>query len=100
LLLEITCPNDNTTWFYLGSTNGALIKLLNYPLLSISFGQDSLGWSPDGQYIIFSSDLDSIGNLDIYVLNVEAALKDPSMRPVRITTSGFYESSPDWQPRP
>ena len=100
LLLEITCPDNNTTWLYLGSTNGAFVKLLNYPILSQSFGQDSLSWSPDGQYIVFSSDLDSIGNLDIYVLNVDAALKDASTRPLRIVSDGFYESSPNWQPQP
>ena len=96
LLIEVNC--QDVPWFYLGNLDGQFVKLMNYPVLSNTILADSFSWSPDGHSIIFTSDMDSIGNLDLYILNVEAALKDPSTRPIRITTSGFDESSPDWQP--
>lgn len=98
LLIEVNCPD--APWFYLGNLDGQFVKLMNYPVFSNTMEADSFSWSPDGHSIIFTSDMDSIGNLDLYNLNVEAALKDPSTRPIRITTSGFDESSPDWQPLP
>ena len=98
LLFEVNCPK--AAWFYLGSLNGQFVKLMNYPVFSNNTEPNTFSWSPDGQSIIFASDMDSSGNLDIYNLNVETALKKPSARPIRLTTSGFDESSPDWQPRP
>ena len=88
----------NAVLFYLGSLDGQFVELLNSPVFSSSGGADAFSWSPDGHSIIFTSDRDSNGNLDLYELNVEAVLKDPSTRPIRITTSGFAESNPDWQP--
>jgi Tol biopolymer transport system component len=55
-------------------------------------------WSPDERYLVFHSSLESPGNNDIYRLDVQAALNDPSTKPVRLTTSGFNETLPDWQP--
>jgi Tol biopolymer transport system component len=95
ILFQLTC-DDGNTWLYFGGIDGKFFKLLNYPDLI----QGPISWSSDGKYIVFTSDLDAVGNLDIYKLDVEAALKDPSIRPIRITTSGFTESSPDWQPKP
>jgi Tol biopolymer transport system component len=57
-------------------------------------------WSPDGRHIVFSSDLESPGNNDIYSLDVQSALNDPATRPIRLTTSGFGENEPVWQPQP
>ena len=57
-------------------------------------------WSPDGRHIVFSSDLESPGNHDIYTLDIQAALNDPATRPIRLTTSGFREYEPTWQPQP
>jgi len=94
LLIEVNC--DTSPEFYLGSTDGQFVKLMNYPVL----GADSFSWSPDGQSMIFSSARDSSGNSALYTLNVKATLKDPATLPIRITTSGFDETSPDWQPRP
>ncbi|MGB8213328.1 MAG: hypothetical protein WCE68_07190 [Anaerolineales bacterium] len=98
LLIEANCPG--AAWLYLGNLDGQFVKLMNIPVFSSGVGPDTFSWSPDGHTIIFTSDMDSTGNLDLYELNVEAALKDPSTRPIRITTSGFAESSPDWQPLP
>jgi Tol biopolymer transport system component len=96
LLIEVNCPE--AVYFYLGNLNGQFVKLINQAMFSSAMGPDPFSWSPDGQTIIFTSDMDSAGNLDLYELSVEAALKDNSTHPIRITTSGFAESSPDWQP--
>ena len=96
LLIEVNCPN--ASYFYLGNFNGQFVKLISQAVFSNGAGPDIFSWSPDGHTILFTSDMDSSGNWDLYELNVEAALKDPSIRPTRITISGFHESSPDWQP--
>jgi Tol biopolymer transport system component len=96
LLIEVNCPE--AVYFYLGNLNGQFVKLINQAMFSSATGPVPFSWSPDGQTIIFTSDMDSAGNLDLYELNVEAALKDNTTHPIRITTSGFAESNPDWQP--
>lgn len=94
LLIEVDC--DTSPMFYLGGTDGRFEKLMNFPVL----GEDSFSWSPDGQSMVFSSESDSTGNSALYILNVKAALEDPATLPVRITASGFDETSPDWEPLP
>jgi Tol biopolymer transport system component/DNA-binding winged helix-turn-helix (wHTH) protein len=47
-------------------------------------------WSPDGQWIAYTSD--RAGNSDIWV----QALADPN--PTQITTAPFEDSQPDWSP--
>jgi dipeptidyl aminopeptidase/acylaminoacyl peptidase len=94
LLLAAQC-SDDATWLYLANADGTQItQLTNYPLSSFR------GMSSDGKTITFSADLEVTGNLDIYLLNIQSALKDPATRPVRITRSGFSESAPDWQLKP
>jgi len=96
LLIEVNCPE--AAYFYLGNLDGQFVKLISHAVFSNGAVPDTFSWSPDGHTILFASDMDSTGNFDLYELNVEAALKDPSTRPIRITASGFHESSPDWQP--
>jgi Tol biopolymer transport system component len=99
LTFQLTC-DDGNTWLYLGGMDGKFVRLFDHPILKNSFGQGAINWSPDSKNIIFAADLDATGNLDLYRLNVEAALKDPSIHPLRLTSSGFMEYGPAWQPKP
>ena len=74
--------------------DGKFFKLSDYPV------QDISSWSPDSKNILFVSDPGGAGNLDIYKLNIELAIQDPSAAPIRLTTSGFDEYSPVMQPQP
>ncbi|MEP6896364.1 MAG: hypothetical protein ABI986_12220, partial [Chloroflexota bacterium] len=104
LLILFSCSNSSDTWLYVGSKDGKFTQLLNYSIQNASYSSSDPynpnAWSSDSQYIVFASDLEAPGNRDIYVLNVQAALKDPAIQPVRLTTSGFGESYPAWQPKP
>jgi Tol biopolymer transport system component len=84
--------------FYLGNIDGTLFPVLNYPLNS-SF-EAIPAWSPDGKSVVLDADLETPGTQHLYLLDLAAALVDPSTRPVRITQSGFDEHSPVWQPAP
>jgi Tol biopolymer transport system component len=96
LLIAAQC-SDDTTWLYLENSDGTQIsQLTNYPLRNFQ----TLTWASDGKSLIFSADLEAPGNLDLYLLDLQSALKDPSNRPIRLTTSGFSETNPDWQPGP
>ncbi len=90
---QITC-DDGKTWLYLGGIDGKFFKLSNYPV------QDVSSWSSDSKNILFVSDLGAAGNLDIYKLNVDSVIQNPSVPPIRLTTSGFDEYSPVGQPQP
>jgi Tol biopolymer transport system component len=96
LLIALQCLSDEA--FYLANADGSQIRqLTNYALGTTPV---SYNWSPDGKFIIFSSDLEALGNTDLYILDVQASLKDPLTRPIRFTSSGFLEYAPDWQPKP
>lgn len=62
-------------------------------------------WSPDGHWIAFNSFRD--GNMEIYKLNIQAALADPDCGVVdgacaqyqqRLTDNTAYDDAPDWSP--
>jgi Tol biopolymer transport system component len=93
ILFQLACDNGETR-LYLGGLNGKFFKLSDYPV------QDLSRWSPDSKNILFVSDPGATGNLDIYKLNVEPVIQDPSAAPFRLTTSGFDEYSPVMQPKP
>ncbi|MFL5802232.1 MAG: hypothetical protein ACJ8CR_10890 [Roseiflexaceae bacterium] len=55
--------------------------------------QDQLpAWSPDGQRIVFTSDRDHIGNIDIFVINADGT------RLVQLTTDRAVDNFPIWSP--
>jgi TolB protein len=53
-------------------------------------------WSPDGKWIVFTSDQDA--PTDIYLMNVENAIRSPgTLTPIRLTITG-KDHDPQWQP--
>lgn len=83
---------------FLANSNGTSIQpLTQIHNIDVSSG---FSWSPDGRYLIFSAALDAPSNYDIYLLDIQAALRDPTTKPVKLTNSGFSEYAPTWQPQP
>ena len=96
MLIAVYCY-DNTTWLFLADASGKQISALTMVALNNFQG---LSWSPDGKSVVFSADLVAPGNIDLYLLDIQAALKDPATRALRLTTAGFTEMGPVWQPAP
>ncbi len=100
LLIGLSCANGDL-WLYWANPDGTVVKqLLDSPITAKDSSAPHLTWSPDDRFITFN--IDSSNKLtDMYILNVETALNDPSTQPLKVTTSGgssLYNSS--WQPRP
>jgi len=99
LFIGATCPNGDL-WLYWANPDGTLIKqLLNVPISALHLSLSNITWSPDDKFVAFN--ISSNDLTDLYILNVEAALNDPSAEPLKMTTGGgepFYNSS--WQPTP
>ncbi len=90
------CPNGDH-WFYWANSDGTEIKqLFDSPISAkeASF-TDQIIWSPDDTFIVFVFNLASSVTNDMYILNLEKSLSNPTIRPLKIE-SGF---SPSWQPQ-
>ncbi|HSK89523.1 MAG TPA: hypothetical protein VK880_14265, partial [Anaerolineales bacterium] len=99
LIIAAHCPNEGW-WLYRADDDGTAIKqLLDTPIIAEDFRFPDIAWSPDDRFITFKVKSGIL--TDLYILDVEAALQDPSTQPLKATTMGeemFYNSS--WQPVP
>ncbi|HKY53374.1 MAG TPA: zf-HC2 domain-containing protein [Anaerolineales bacterium] len=97
LIISVGCPNGDL-WFYWANPDGTFIKqLFDAPLSIKDGGLNDIVWSPDNKYIainVYSADV-----TDIYVINIEESLRDPSALPDPIG-SGAIGHSISWQPVP
>jgi Tol biopolymer transport system component len=96
LVIAALCPGGEW-WLYWSNPDGTLVKqLLDAPIVAEDLSFSTVAWSPDDKFITFnviSNDL-----MNIYMLDVAAALNDPSTQPIKVTTNGgklFYH--PSWQ---
>ena len=99
LMFAFTC-NDNG-WLYIANADGSDFKpLTNYPILGDGPQNEvvTFDWSPDNQFVVFMSALDSLESESLYILNVDDALQNPELRPTRVNTSISQVMSPAWQP--
>jgi len=91
------CPNGDH-WFYWANSDGTEIKqLFNSPISAKedSF-TDEIIWSPDDTFVAFVFNLASSVTNDMYIVNVEKSLSNPTIQPLKIESS----YSPSWQPQP
>ncbi len=92
VLFTVDCFGQGSVDLYLARADGSEIRQVGESLRMLWW--NDIAWTPDSRSIIFSGDIDAPGNNDIYQLDVFT----PDARPIRLTNSGFYESSPVWLP--
>jgi Tol biopolymer transport system component len=99
LVIAAKCPNGDW-WLYWANPDGTMIKqLLDSPISAQDSDVLGFTWSPDDKFIAFNVASNSL--TEMYVLNVEAALSDPSVQPLKITVArGLLFYNPSWQPVP
>jgi len=86
------CPDSHKFKFYWANADGSAIKQLldsSEPAMIGEIGD--ITWSSDDQYVAFTL---AAAKTSLYILNVNDALNDPSIQPVKISKS----FSPSWQP--
>ena len=86
---------------YVINADGTGLKQLMDSKAIISFTPGQVprpDWSPDDKFITFDSD--RAGSLDIYILNIDDALMNPAIGPIRLTDDPGGDYSPVWQPKP
>jgi Tol biopolymer transport system component len=97
LLIAVDCPPSDL-WLYWVNPAGTLIRqLLEAPIQAERFDFSNISWSPDDRFVAFNISSSSGLGTDLYILNVESALNDPSLQPLKIKTDAFGVS---WQPSP
>ena len=91
------CPNGDH-WFYWANSDGTEIKQLFDSPISAKEDNftDEIIWSPDDTFVAFVFNLASSVTNDMYILNVEKSLSNPTIQPLKIESS----YSPSWQPLP
>jgi Tol biopolymer transport system component len=57
-------------------------------------------WSPDGKYFIIDLGNNQTGNSDLYLIDLEKTLQDPTTRPIQLTTDNALKYGAVWQPLP
>ncbi|HET9913583.1 MAG TPA: DPP IV N-terminal domain-containing protein [Anaerolineales bacterium] len=89
---------DNQFRLYWANTDGSMIKqLLSLPVDATVGSPANIVWSPDDRYITF--DLASSNQFNVYIVDTEKALSDPSTQPVQVLSSEDTDySMPSWQP--
>lgn len=98
LVIGAGCANGDW-WFYWANQDGTVIKqIFNYPFRTRE-GFVNFAWSPDDRYVVFNIASTDVTNM--YIVDVEKALKDPSFQPfqILISSSSLY-FIPSWQPDP
>ncbi|NOT02986.1 MAG: hypothetical protein HOP27_00140 [Anaerolineales bacterium] len=99
------CPNGDK-WLFWANSTGTVRSLLNSPIHVEGTTSNAMHlwapsdfiWSPDDKYIAFN--IFSLGKTDMYIVNVNESLKDPSIQPFQIAIgNGSLYYSPSWQPR-
>jgi Tol biopolymer transport system component len=103
LLIGVNCTNSDL-WLYRANGEGtAITPLLNSPITVEGSVIVHIAWSPDGRFAALNLASTDKRLMGIYVVDVEAALRDPSTRPFPIMTgkdSTMYYWYPAWQPTP
>lgn len=88
--------------FIVNSDGTDFRELINLKNLNLSPGEwiSQVNWSPDGKFVVFVAGKDP--NQDIYILDVDKALHDPSTQPVPLTDNSITgnANSPVWRPNP
>ena len=96
-LVSVYC-DEGLTWFYLVNADGSNTKLLlDDPL---PFWVENVAWSPNGQYIFFTLGNNQTGHGDLYVIDMEKTLKDPSTPPIHLTNDDALKYDSVCQPTP
>jgi hypothetical protein len=96
-LVDVIC-GDGRTALSLVSNEGSSIKPLFDATLPTQLFEAN--WSPDGQHILIDMGNYQSANSDLYLIDLERTLQDPSIRPVRLTTDGARKYDAVWQPEP
>ena len=93
------CKQDNKVMFYWTNADGSTIQELpDLEVPAVNGGHiGGLTLSPDETFVTLNFESDDETNL--YIWNIEDALNDPSVQPIRmVVSSGELHYFPSWQP--
>ncbi|WP_394824767.1 hypothetical protein [Pendulispora albinea] len=96
-------PSGDRILFQRGLATGSGAENVNWEIYTMSPSGDSLrnvtrsqasdtdaAWSPDGAYIVYSSDEGGLAYANVFVIARDGG------RPIRVTTSSGYDGAPSW----
>ena len=103
LLIGVNCPN-NDLWLYRANWDGTVVKpLLDSPITERGFSILNIAWSADARFVALNLASTDKRLMGIYIIDVQAALRDPSQHALQIMTgrdATMYYWYPAWQPTP
>lgn len=96
-LVSVSCV-EGASLFYYVNADGTMIKsLFNVPIPLYNLGTS---WSPDGKFVLVEMGSYETAKVDLYLIDIERTLLDPSLRPIRLTTDTARINQAVWQPQP
>jgi len=101
-LAFVTASCWNTSSFFLVNDDGTLMQQIGLPSYDGNQVTDT-GWSRDSQYVVkvIKQLVGYKWKEDVYLFDISKTLKDPSVKPIQLTTDGATKSwGPIWQPMP
>lgn len=60
---------------------------------------DGASWSADSKSIILDLGNNQTGKSDLYLIDIQKAESDPSIKPVRLSTDNAWKYGATWQPQ-
>jgi Tol biopolymer transport system component len=94
--VALNCP-EGITHFFLMNADGTEIHPLGEALPnSLTLMAPYIAWSPDEKYVIVT--IANRNKQDLYLFDIQEMLKDPSAKPVQLTTDGVLKYGAVWQP--
>lgn len=96
-LVDVYCDEGSTTFYIVSNDGSNITQLFNAPLPSQYIDAH---WSPDGKYVVVDLGNYQTGNSDLYLIDIEKTLQDPSMRPIQLTADNAWKYDAVWQLRP
>jgi WD40-like Beta Propeller Repeat len=94
--VSVGCEEGQTI-FYLVNNEGSVITQLFGSPLPLQLVEAS--WSPDSKFVLADMGNNQTGRSDLYIINIEDALRDSSIQPVKLTSDNAWKYEALWQPK-
>ena len=96
-LVTVFCGEGRTPLYVVSNDGSKIQPLFDHPLESEVI---DVKWSPDGKFIVADIGNNQTGHSDLYLIDLEKDLTNPSLQPLPLTSDTAWKYDAVWQPKP